>query len=54
MAVKGSFARVGTMGANAFRFMGRMRGRKLARGRYLLRATPAAGKTVAVAFQIVR
>jgi hypothetical protein len=34
--------------------MGRMRGRKLARGKYVLRATPASGKTVSVAFQIVR
>ena len=54
VAVKGSFSRAGTAGANAFRFTGRMRGRKLARGGYVLRATPASGKTVSVAFQIVR
>jgi CSLREA domain-containing protein len=54
VAVKGSFSRAGGAGANALRFMGRMRGRKLARGKYVLRATPASGKTVSVAFQIVR
>jgi hypothetical protein len=41
--VKGSFARQGVAGANRFRFMGRIRGRKLARARYVLYAKPAAG-----------
>jgi hypothetical protein len=58
VVVKGSFTRVGKAGANAFRFTGRMRKRRLALGRYVLRAKPiaagVAGKSAKVAFRIVR
>ena len=56
--MRGSFTRAGKAGANAFRFTGRMRKRRLAPGRYVLRAKPTAagvtGKSVKVAFRIVR
>jgi hypothetical protein len=56
--VKGSFARQGVAGANRFRFMGRIRGRKLAKARYVLYAKPAAGTRVGLQigrnFRIVR
>jgi hypothetical protein len=39
VAVPGSFARDGVIGANRFRFTGRLRGRKLRPGSYRLRAT---------------
>jgi hypothetical protein len=56
---RGSFKHIGVGGANKLRFTGRLRGRKLAPGRYRLiaRATDAAGKSSAVQrvrFQIVR
>jgi hypothetical protein len=58
VAVKGSFKRAGSSGANAFRFTGRMRRRSLRPGRYILRARPTAGgvagKTAGVPFTIVR
>ena len=60
MKVAGSFVRSGKNGLNRFRFTGRLRGRKLARGRYRLvaatrdaagnRSKPAAPR----AFKIVR
>jgi hypothetical protein len=43
VTLPGSFTRAGTAGANSFRFTGRLRGRKLRRGRYQLVATPSAG-----------
>ncbi len=39
VAVRGSFTRTGKGGANSFRFTGRLRGRRLAVGRYRLSAT---------------
>ena len=58
-SVRGSFARNGVKGSNRFRFTARLRGRKLAAGRYVLRATPKdavgnKGKTRSVAFKIRR
>jgi hypothetical protein len=53
----GGFSRQGTAGANAFRFRGRLRGRRLKPGRYRLLATPTAagvrGNVAAASFQIV-
>jgi len=43
VTLPGSFTRAGTAGANSFRFTGRLRGRKLRRGRYQLVASPSAG-----------
>lgn len=45
VTLKGSFSRAGTAGANRFRFMGRLGGKKLRAGRYRLvaRARDAAG-----------
>jgi hypothetical protein len=56
---RGSFAHKGKTGANAFRFTGRLRGRKLGLGSYRLsaRAVDASGnasKTVTKKFKIVR
>jgi hypothetical protein len=36
--VKGSFTHKGTKGLNSFRFMGRLRGKRLKKGRYRLKA----------------
>ena len=38
--VRGSFTHTGTAGLNHFRFTGRLAGRRLRPGRYLLQATP--------------
>ncbi len=58
LAVRGSFSRAGSAGANAFRFSGRLSGRKLRPGRYRLVATPSlAGKrgtATRASFRIVR
>jgi len=58
VSVKGSFSRTGRAGSNAFRFTGRIGGRRLAPGRYVLRAAPRAsaltGAVVSVSFRIVR
>jgi hypothetical protein len=45
VAVRGSFSQVAQAGSNGFRFTGRLRGRKLALGRYrlVLAAKDAAG-----------
>ena len=43
MKVRGSFTRSGPGAANAFRFSGRIRGKRLHAGRYRLVATPAGG-----------
>jgi hypothetical protein len=43
VAVRGSFKRAGTAGANSFLFTGRMAGRNLKPGKYKLVATPTAG-----------
>jgi hypothetical protein len=52
------FVRADSAGANGFRLTGRLRGRRLAPGRYLLSATPQSGLGVrggrSVGFQIVR
>lgn len=58
VTLRGSFTFQGHPGANTFRFTGRLQGRKLAPGRYRLRAEatdPAANKSPlkAIAFQIV-
>ena len=55
--VKGSFKHSGAAGLNSFRFRGRVRGRKLRKGRYRLAAAPAdasknKGKTVFRKFRI--
>jgi hypothetical protein len=58
VAVPGSFSRAGGAGANSFRFMGRMHGRKLKPGKYRLIAVPSAnaqtGISVSASFAIVR
>ncbi len=54
LTLKGSFAHSGRAGANSFRFTGRLRGRKLRRGRYVLVARPAGGKASSRKFRIVR
>jgi hypothetical protein len=43
VTLRGSFAGVGGVGANSFRFSGRLAGSKLKPGRYELLATPSAG-----------
>ena len=57
VTLRGSFIRAAKAGRNTFRFSGRLRGRKLAPGRYLLAATPAAngkrGRTRTTAFRIL-
>jgi hypothetical protein len=54
--LRGRLRRVGTAGLNGFRFTGRLRGRPLKPGRYLLTATPTgvgkAGKTRRAKFRI--
>jgi hypothetical protein len=56
--LRGSFFRTGRAGANRFRFMGRIGGRRLTPGRYRLLATPlvngGAGRSRAARFRIVR
>lgn len=59
VALRGGFARPGNAGVNAFRYSGRLRGRRLASGRYRLTAlaTDAAGNSssrVAAPFRILR
>jgi hypothetical protein len=58
IVTRGRFPRAGKAGANSFRFMGRVRGRRLKPGRYLLAATPSAGgragKVRTVRFRIKR
>jgi hypothetical protein len=58
LRVSGSFTRVGSAGANSFKFTGRLRGRKLSPGSYRLTgvASNANGKSSAVTatFKIVR
>ena len=43
IAVPGALRRLGTTGLNGFRFTGRLAGRRLAPGNYVLVATPSAG-----------
>jgi hypothetical protein len=54
----GSFKRVDKAGPNAFRWGGKVAGRKLGRGSYRLRAVPVAGglagKAVTASFKIVK
>jgi len=56
--LRGGFAHPGQAGFNRFRFTGRLRNRKLARGRYRLLATPTAGgrrgATRRAGFRIIR
>jgi hypothetical protein len=56
--LRGSFTVSGRAGRNRFHFTGRLRGRRLAPGRYRLQATPTAGgkrgRTAAAAFRITR
>jgi len=54
LTLKGSFVDSGSAGANSIRFTGRLRGRKLRPGRYLLVARPAGGSASKVKFRIVR
>ena len=54
LRLKGKFVHSGSAGANSLTFTGRLRGRKLRPGRYLLVATPAGGKASRVKFRIVR
>jgi hypothetical protein len=42
VTLRGGFTQTGVAGSNSFRFTGRLRGRKLSPGRYLLVATPTA------------
>lgn len=56
--LRGSFTQIAKAGVNSFRFTGRLGGRRLKPGRYLLVATPSAnrrtGKPVSAGFRIVR
>ena len=57
--LRGSFLHSGRADQNSFRFTGRLRGRKLALGRYRLVATPLAadgrrGRSIRVGFRIIR
>jgi hypothetical protein len=58
LTLRGSFTVAGHAGPNAFRFTGRLNGRKLRPRRYRLTATPTAngrqGNTQAAAFRITR
>lgn len=54
LTLKGSFADSGTAGANGFGFTGRLRGRKLRPGRYVLVGRPAGGRASSLRFRIVR
>ena len=58
VSLRGGFTGVGVAGKNSFRFTGRLDGRKLRPGRYLLVATPTAsgksGKTRSIGFRIKR
>lgn len=58
-SLKGGFTSMGVGGSNSFRFMGRLRGKALATGRYVLygRSADAAGnrsKTLSAGFTIKR
>jgi streptogramin lyase len=50
----GGFTRSSPAGANRFRFTGRIAGRRLARGRYRLVATPSGGTARRASFRVVR
>ena len=57
VAIRGSFTHRGAIGGNRFRFSGRLRGRRLRRGRYRLTARPRdaagnSGRAVRAAFRI--
>jgi CSLREA domain-containing protein len=58
VTVRGSFTRAGSAGASSFRFLGRLANRRLAPGRYRLRATPSAdgasGATGSAGFTVRR
>jgi hypothetical protein len=58
LPVRGSFTLNGRSGRNAFRFMGRIGGRRLTPGNYRLTATPTAngrrGRATSVGFRIIR
>ncbi len=58
VSLRGSFARAGQAGRNQFRFTGRLRGRKLAAGRYRLAATAqnadGTSRTLRAAFRVIR
>jgi hypothetical protein len=53
-SVSGRITRTGAPGANSFTFDGKIRGHRLGPGRYQLTATPAAGASQTVTFQILR
>jgi hypothetical protein len=57
VALRGSFTRAGSAGANSFRFTGRLAGHKLKPGKYRLVATPSAGaktgRAASASFQII-
>jgi hypothetical protein len=56
VALRGGFTRAGNIGANSFRFTGRLAGHPLKPGGYRLVATPVAGakpaRAASVSFQI--
>jgi hypothetical protein len=59
VALKGSFSHRGDVGGNSFRFSGRLRGRRLATGRYRLTGAPTdaagnRGKAVRTGFRVRR
>ncbi len=58
VTLRGSFTRTGVAGTNKFRFTGRLNGKRLAPGKYLLVATPKAngktGRAATASFTIVR
>jgi hypothetical protein len=58
MTIPASFTMAGRTGSNRFRFTGRLRGRKLKLGKYLLVATPTAGakpgRAARAAFRIIK
>jgi hypothetical protein len=58
VTLPGSFTRAGTVGANSFRFTGRLAGHKLKPGKYQLVATPTVGgktgRAASASFKIIK
>jgi hypothetical protein len=54
VTLKGSFTRAGLAGTNRFRFTGRLNGKRLAPGRYLLVATATKGRSATANFRVIR
>jgi hypothetical protein len=50
----GTLSRVSLVGANSFRFTGRVNGKRLAPGKYRLKASAVGGKAISKRFTIAR